>query len=461
MIKKAFPVSERSIIKDYTVGNPMKQLIIFSLPFIASNVLQQAYSLADTIIVGRYLGSPGLTAASNASNIIMIFLLTCIGFCSAGQIIISQHIGAGNRDRLGATIGTMLTFSFFMGVAFMIIPFVFARQLLTAMHIPAEAFDGAMDYVRVCSVGNLIMCIYNAVSSTLRGMGDSRHPMIFIMISSILNVILDVLFVGPMGMGCFGAALATVISQFISCLCSLIFMYWRRDAIGFDWKPASFRPDAKETRLLFKLGIPIMIQSVAVTVSMMIIHSWVNMYGLTAAAVGAVGTKISMVAGIGGHALNAAGSTMVGQNFAAGKYKRVTVTLGCILVIGCAFSAVISLLVVAFPEQIFGLFNSDPEVLKMCHMYVPITCIDALGFATRAVAFAFINGIGFSTLSFIGGITDGIVCRIGFALLLQVALGMGLFGLWLGNALAGNVFILVGGIYYLSGRWKKRKSLVA
>ena len=439
----------------------MKQLIIFSLPFIASNVLQQAYSLADTIIVGRYLGSPGLTAASNASNIIMIFLLTCIGFCSAGQIIISQHIGAGNRERLGATIGTMLTFSFFMGIAFMIIPFVFARQLLTAMHIPAEAFDGAMDYVRVCSVGNFIMCIYNAVSSTLRGMGDSRHPMIFIMISSVLNVILDIVFVGPMGMGCFGAALATVISQFISCVCSLVFMYWRRDAIGFDWKPASFRPDAKETKLLFKLGIPIMIQSVAVTVSMMIIHSWVNMYGLTASAVGAVGSKISMVAGIGGHALNAAGSTMVGQNFAAGKYKRVTITLGCILVIGCAFSAVIALLVVAFPEQIFGLFNSDPEVLKMCHMYVPVTCIDALGFATRAVAFAFINGIGFSTLSFIGGITDGIVCRIGFALLLQVVLGMGLFGLWIGNALAGNVFILVGGVYYLSGRWKKRKSLVA
>ena len=120
-------------------------------------------------------------------------------------------------------------------------------------------------------------------------------------------------------------------------------------------------------------------------------------------------SKISMVAGIGGHALNAAGSTMVGQNFAAGKHRRVTVTLGCILVIGCAFSALISLLVVAFPEQIFGLFNSDPEVLKMCHMYVPVACIDAFGFATRAVALAFINGIGFSTLSFIGGITDGII----------------------------------------------------
>ena len=439
----------------------MKQLIVFSLPFIASNVLQQAYSLADTIIVGRYLGSPGLTAASNASNIIMIFLLTCIGFCSAGQIIISQHIGAGNRDRLRTTIGTMMTFTLIMGIIFMIIPFVFARQLLVAMHIPAEAFDGAMDYVRVCAFGNLIMSVYNGVSSTLRGMGDSRHPMIFIMISSVLNVILDIIFVGPMGMGCFGAALATVISQFISCLCSLVFMYWRRDAIGFDWKLSSFRPDKKEAKLLFKLGIPIMIQSVAVTVSMMVIHAWVNMYGLTAAAVGAVGSKISMVAGIGGHALNASGSTMVGQNFAAGKHKRVTAILGCILVIGCAFSAVIALLVVAFPEQIFGLFNSDPEVLKMCHMYVPITCIDALGFATRAVAFAFINGIGFSTLSFIGGITDGIVCRIGFALLLQVVLGMGLFGLWLGNALAGNVFILVGGVYYLSGRWKKRKSLVA
>ena len=132
-------MSEQSIIKDYTTGNPMKQLIIFSLPFIASNILQQAYSLADTIIVGRYLGSPGLTAASNASTIIMIFLLTCIGFCSAGQIIISQHIGAGNRDRLRTTIGTMMTFTLIMGIVFMIIPFIFARQLLVAMHVPEEA----------------------------------------------------------------------------------------------------------------------------------------------------------------------------------------------------------------------------------------------------------------------------------------------------------------------------------
>ena len=454
-------MSDRSIIKDYTVGNPMKQLLVFSLPFMASNVLQQAYSLADTIIVGRYLGSAGLTAASNASNIIMIFLLTCIGFCSAGQIIISQHIGAGNRDRLRMTIGTMMTFTFIMGVVFMIIPFIFARQLLQLMNIPAEAFDGAMDYVKVCAFSNFIMSVYNGVSATLRGMGDSRHPMIFIMISSILNVILDIIFVGPLGMGCFGAALATVISQAISCLCSLIFMYRRRDAIGFDWKLASFRPDKKEAKILFKLGIPIMIQSVAVTVSMMVIHAWVNKYGLIASAVGAVGSKISMVAGICGHALNASGSTLVGQNFAAGKHKRVTITLGCIMVLGFAFSALISLLVIAFPEQIFGIFNSDPEVLKMCHTYVPITCIDAFGFATRAVAFAFINGIGFSTLSFVGGLTDGIVCRIGFALLFQVVFGLGLFGLWLGNALAGNVFILVGGIYYLTGLWKKRKSLVA
>ena len=454
-------MNNQTLIKDYTSGNPFKQLLLFSLPFMASNVLQQAYSMADTIIVGRYLGSAGLTASSNASNIIVMFLLLCIGFSSAGQIIVSQHIGAGSRDRLPATIGTLLTLDFIFGLVFMVIPMVLADPLLTLINIPDEARAGALDYIRVCSVGNLIMSLYNGISAVLRGMGDSKHPMMFIIISSVLNVILDIIFVGPLQMGCFGAALATVISQFISCLVSFIFAYTHRTQLCFDFKLKSFRPDATEARLLFKLGLPMMVQNTLIMISMMYINARVNSYGLTAAAVTAVGNKLSMVVSICTNALNTAGSTLVGQNFAAGKFRRVALTLGCILGLGCAFAVLIALLVSAFPEQIFGIFNSDPDVLVMCHRFVPILCIDVIGYATRSAAFAFINGIGFATLSFIGGIIDGLVCRIGFALLFESVLGLSLSGLWLGNVLAGYVFLFIGGFYFLSGRWKKRKTLVA
>ncbi|MCQ2452395.1 MAG: MATE family efflux transporter [Oscillospiraceae bacterium] len=449
-----------TLIQDRTTGNPIRQLLIFSLPFMASNLLQQGYSLADTIIVGRFLGSAGLTAASNASNINMLFLLLCVGFSSAGQIVVSQLVGAGNRKRLQSVIGTLFTVNLILGVTFLIIPLLLGPQLLRLINIPEEAFAGGLEYIRVCAFGNLVMAMYNCVSSILRGMGDSKHPMIFVIIASLLNIVLDLLFVGPMGMGCFGAALATVISQAISCILCFGFTYRHRDEFSFEYKLSSFRIDPAEFPPLLKLGIPMMIQSLSVTVSMMFITARVNNYGLTAAAVAAVGSKINMFSSIGSHAFNAAGSTLIGQNFAAGKHKRITSTLGAILLIGCAFAAVIAFLIVLFPEQIFGIFNPDPAVLELCHTYVPISVIDVFGFATRAAAFAFINGIGFAALSFVGGILDGVVCRIGFALFFELGLGMGLYGLWLGSVLAGHVFLFVGGFYFLSGRWKTRKTLI-
>jgi len=449
-----------TLIQDRTTGNPIKQLLVFSLPFMASNLLQQGYSLADTIIVGRYLGSPGLTAASNATNINMMFLLLCVGFSSAGQIIVSQLVGAGNRKRLQSVIGTLMTVNLLLGLAFLIIPLCLAPQLLHLINIPEEAYLGGLDYIRVCAFGNLVMSMYNGISSILRGMGDSKHPMIFVIIASLLNIFLDILFVGPFGMGCFGAALATVISQTISCICCIVFTYQHRDEFGFDYKLSSFRIDRRELPAMVRLGIPMMIQSLSITISMMFINARVNNYGLTAAAVAAVGSKINMFSSIASHAFNAAGSTLVGQNFAAGKHKRIASTLGAILLIGCIFALIMALAVALFPEQLFGIFDSDPEVLELCHLYVPISVIDVFGFATRATAFAFINGIGFASLSFVGGILDGVVCRIGFALFFEIVLGMGLYGLWLGSVLAGHVFLFVGGIYFLSGKWKNRKTLI-
>ena len=454
-------MKQNTMIRDFTTGDPMKQLITFSLPFMLSNLLQQAYTLADMAIVGQFVGSAGLTAASNGGEIIAFFLFICMGFTSSGQIIVSQHIGAGSRDKLQAAIGTMFTFTFLLGIVFTVLPPIIAMPLLELIKVPEEALPGAFDYVLVCCCGNIPVFGYNAISAALRGMGDSKHPTIFVIIASVINVGLDLLFVGPWQMGCFGAALATVISQCIAFVVSLIFVYRHRDMFGFDFKPKSFKMDSEQLSTLVKLGIPIALQSCAVSISMMFVNAMINVYGVIVASVTAVGNKITIVATICCGALNTAGASIIAQNFAAGKLGRVSRTLLDILILGLAFTVLLSLLVVAFPEQIFGLFNRDPEVLSMCGSYVPIAVLNLISFATRSAAFAFINGIGFSSMAFIGGILDGLVARIGLTVLFGDVLEMGVFGLWLGSSLAGYVFMFIGGFYYLSGRWKKRKPVVA
>lgn len=436
----------------------MRQLLAFSYPFILSNLLQQAYNMADMIIVGQFVGSAGLAAASSAGELAVLFLFLCMGFSSAGQIIISQHIGAGNRERIGPAIGTMFTFLFLLGVVLTVIPLIGCDTFLRWLNVPGESFDYAHDYAVVCFWGMVPVCGYNVVGAILRGMGDSKHPFIFIAIASVLNVILDLIFVGPLGMACFGAALATVISQTVSFIISIIFLYRRREAFGFDFKLRSFAMRREELRTMISMGLPLSLQLAAISGSMLIVNSYINALGVIAASATAVGNKITIVANIMSGAMNTAGSSIVAQNFAAGKTSRVSKTLGCILIICVSFCAFLSLLLLIFPEQIFSIFDSNPEVIALSHLFAPVGAFSLFGFATRPAAMALINGIGNSRLAFICGIVDGIFARIGFSLLFGAT--MGVVGFWLGSALAGHVFGVIGLIYYLSGKWKTRKPLV-
>ena len=449
------------MIKDLTTGSPMRQLLSFSYPFILSNILQQAYNMADMIIVGQFVGSAGLAAASSAGELAVLFLFLCMGFSSAGQIIISQHIGAGNRERIGPAIGNLFTFLFLLGLVLTIVPLIGCNSFLRWLNVPQESLQYAKDYALVCFCGMIPVCGYNAVGSILRGMGDSKHPFIFIAIASVMNVVLDLIFVGPLGMACFGAALATVTSQSFSFIISIVFLYRRREQFGFDFKLRSFMPRREEFRTLMKMGLPLSLQLAAIAGSMLIINAFINDLGVVAAAATAVGNKLTVLANIISGAMNAAGSSIVAQNFAAGKIGRVSKTLGCILIICASFCCLLGLALNLFPEQIFSIFDTNPQVIALSHSFAPIGFVSLLGFATRPAAMALINGIGNSRLAFICGIVDGIIARIGLSIIFGMFTDMGVAGYWLGSALAGHSFGLIALVYYLSGKWKTRKLLVA
>ena len=454
-------MSSPTLSRDLTTGRPFLQLVSFSIPFIISNLLQQAYNLADMAIVGRFIGSAGLSAASAGGEIAMFYLFLCMGFGAAGQIIIAQNVGVGNHRGVSRTIGTLFTFQFIVSVVLTVVSISLCDPFLRAINVPEEAYDLARDYSLVLFAGMIPVFGYNTIGSVLRGMGDSKHPMLFIALSASLNVILDIIFVGPLNMSAFGAALATVLSQTVAFIVSIIFLYRNRDSFGFDFKPASFKMDKIILKSIVSLGLPLTLQNAAISLSMLYVNSYINAMGVVASAATAVGNKVILLATICTQALCTAGSSIIAQNFAAGKHKRVTQTNLYILAISLVYCGTMSALLMLFPEQIFGVFDKNPDVLALSHVYAPIGALSFMGFASRSPAMAFINGIGFSKLSLVAGVLDGIVFRISLSLLFGITMGMGISGFWLGSAVAGYTFFIIGIVYYLMGTWRKRKSLVS
>lgn len=445
-----------TIIRDLTQGSVTQLLLVFAFPLLCSNLLQTFYNMVDMVVIGRFVGKTGLSAVSIGGDVLHFLTFLVMGFSNAGQVILSQYIGAGQHDRVKGTIGTMFTVTFGMAVVLSIFCSIFLDNFLQLMNTPAECLQYTRDYSFICVLGLIFIYGYNLVSAILRGMGDSKHPFIFIAVATVVNLILDLVFVAGFGMGPAGAALATVIGQAVSFLWAIFYLYRHKEAFGFDFKLQSFRPDPVVLPKLVKLGLPMILQSAAINFSMLFVNSYINAYGVVASAVTGIGNKLGSITAVVTNALSTAGSSMVGQNIGAEKYHRVPKIIGVSAIFDVAFALLLSFLTVFFPRTIFGFFNSDPEVLDMAMTYIPVAVLLYMGFAARSPFFALINGSGNARLNLIVGLLDGVICRVGLAVLMGLAMNMGIMGFWLGNAFAGYMPFLIGGVYFLTGRWKKR-----
>ena len=454
-------MSQKTLIKDLTSGPVTPLLLRFAFPIMLSNLLQTAYNMADMIIIGKFVGSVGLSSVAIGGDVLHFFMFLGMGFATAGQIIVSQYVGAGRREDLNRVIGTLFSSILILSAVLTGISLLFSGWLLKVLHAPAESAAGARDYILCCSIGLVFTLGYNMVSAILRGMGDSRHPMIFVAISTVCNIILDLLLIGVFHMGAFGAALATVVSQGISLLLSIIYLYRSREAFSFDFALQSFRPDGTIVKIIIRLGIPIAIQTSASSISALFVSSFVNSYGVVASAVTGVGNRLSSLALIVANSMNVSSSAMVGQCFGAGKMDRIRKSFWSVFFVDLVFVTTLSIIILLFPEQVFGLFNRSPEVLKMARLYAPVTAIMFMGFAVRSPSLGLINGLGHSRMNFMMGVVEGFILRIGLTYLLGVVLGFGIQGFWYGSAIASYGYGLVVFPYFLSGKWEKRKSTVA
>ena len=445
---------KRSMITDLTEGSVTGKLLKFAFPLFASNLLQAVYNVVDMIVVGQVIGGAGMSAVNIGGELLHLLTFLAMGFSSAGQVIISQHVGAGRKEDVKKTIGTMFTFLFVTSIVLSVICYLLRDQILSWLNTPAESYSLTYDYAVTCICGLVFIYGYNIVSAILRGMGDSKRPFVFVAVAAVLNIVLDILFVAGLGMKAYGAALATVIGQGVSFVTSLIYLYFHRDAFGFDFKPSSFRISGRALRGLLALGIPMAIQSAAVNISKIVLTAWINAFGVTMSAVGGLYSKLNTMYGVVSNSFTTAGSAMTGQCIGAEKYDRVPKIMRTNFLVMLAITVVTGAALVFGQDRIFGFFTNDPRVLASASIIVAPAIVNFLGATTRSSAFALINGSGNYKLNLCVAIIDGMIARVGIAYLLGNVFSMGCVGYWYGDAFAGFVPILIALCFYFSGKWK-------
>jgi putative MATE family efflux protein len=443
-----------SFINDLTQGSVAKKLLYFAFPFMLSNLLQTVYNLVDMSVVGHYMGSAGLSAVSVGGRLVELLTMLCTGFCTGGQILLAQQVGAKKHEDMQKTIGTLFTFTMLLAVVLGLLSILFHRPLLTLLNTPESAFQQAASYMVICNSGCIFIFGYNALCAILRGMGDSKRPLVFVAIASVVNLILDLIFVAGFGMGAAGAAIATVISQAIAFLASLVYLILRRESFGFRFSARTLKMDGSTLKTLTKLGLPLAFQSAAISISMLFVNSFINAYGEAASAVYGVGLKLQNIPSIVTQGMSNANASMVGQNMAAGKPERVRKSVRTGFALNATVYGVFIVLCLLFPKQIFTIFTTDEAVLDMAPTYLYIACIGFVASIFNSSFHPVINGIGFTSLGMAIGLLDGVVARISFSLLFGITLGMGLNGFFLGHSLAIWVTALLSWFYYLSGHWE-------
>jgi putative MATE family efflux protein len=449
---------KETMIRDMTKGPLFKQLVAYSVPIIVGNILQSLYNVVDMLIVGNYVGAGGLAAAGIGGLMQMIVMMTGMALSFGGQILLSQQVGAGEKENIKKTIGTLLSITFLSAVVLGILGLVLTDWMMKILNTPPEVWDDTRRYYRTCCFGVIFVYGYNGLGSILRGLGQSKLPTVFVAIASVLNIILDYVFVARTSMGVAGAALATVIAQGVSFIFSLIYLILHRDSFGFDFRPASFRIGKRTLAAILKISAPMMGFTLVMSLSTMFINSNINVYGVAASAVDSIGNKLFMVCNCVVMGVYSGGAAIIGQCFGAQLPERIKKAFLMTLWLSLLCWAVVAVILVAFPRQIFGFFTDDADVLAMATKFMLIEALMFLGMALAGGPFALFEGLGRTDLEMWAGILENIVVKV--LVSLAMAKIMGVYGYWLGMAIAGFTTPLCGFLWYWSGRWKKQKRSV-
>ncbi len=437
----------------------MRQMFFFMLPFMLSNAMQVLYSTIDMIIVGEYVGTAGISAVGQSSQIVNFATMVCLGFSNAGQVLLAQALGAGKKKETNNIIGTLFSLVLILAVALSVIILVLRSVILDVMNIPKESYDMAMQYMIICAAGLVFTAGYNMVSAVLRGMGDSKRPFLFIAIASVVNLVLDLLFTGLLGWGVAGAAYATIIGQAVSFVFSLFYLYKRKESFGFDFERNSFKINRQYAKMMASIGTPMAIQSGCINISMLFVNSMINSVGVVASATFSAGVKIDDIINKISQGIHHAAMPMVSQNIGAERQDRAKRVVYSAWIFSGVWTVVFIALYIFFGKQMFMLFSNDTAVHEMSSTFIKAILWMFPALAMMRGTGALIQGIGNARLSMVLALLDGVILRIGLSWLFGIYFDWGFYGFVLGYGLAPYGFAVPGVIYFLSGMWRRHKVL--
>lgn len=366
--------------KDLTEGTPWKRIVGFTIPMLLGNIAQQFYNTADSIIVGRYIGDNALAAVGSAGPILNLLLVLFVGIAVGAGIMVSQYFGAKDRENLSRSIGTCITLTAITSVVIMILGPLVSRPLLELLNTPASIIDWCTDYLNIFFLGIVGFSYYNILAGILRGLGDSTSVLVFLLVATILNVILDILFVARFGMGVPGVALATVLAQAVSAVLCLLKLLRMKEHFELHWPMLKLNRELSWT--VIKLGLPSGLTQAIFSMAMITIQSLMNSFGELVIACNVIVMRVDGFAMMPNFSFGSAMTTFAGQNIGAGKIERVEKGTKDGTLIAVGVSTAITIMLLFFGHYLMRVFTETPELVALSMRMLRIL---AFGYIAMAV----------------------------------------------------------------------------
>ena len=419
--------TQNSAVLNMTEGNPVSLIIKFSIPMLIGNLFQQLYNLVDSIIVGQFVGPQALAAIGVTGSVTFLFFALCNGFGSGGGIITSQAFGKGDEDEVRSSISNTGYIMFVFPLVVGIIAYFLIDPVLNILETPADIMADARAYLGIMCVGLIFVSLYNYVSSMLRALGDSKTPLYFLIFSCILNTILDAIFVCVFHMGVVGAGIATVISQLVSGISSLVYAILKNEYFHMKRKDLKF--NGAISKKIIKLGFPLSLQFSLIAISCMALQRVVNSFGSVAVAAFTATSRIEQIIHLPYQTLGAALATYTGQNYGARKYDRIIMGYRKSLMLMAIFSILMLPIMQFFGAGIIRIFVEDEEVIVMGAKALQITSFFYIMLGLIYVVRGVLNGLGDAFFALLNGIVE-VIGRFIVPVMLTGVATIGLWGIW-------------------------------
>lgn len=436
---------------DMTRGKPLAAITKFAIPMFVGSVFQQVYNMVDSIVVGQFVGPQALAAVGTCAGAFNLLIALITGLTSGMSVVTAQYFGAQKQDCVRKTFISSTIVILLTGAAVSVAGVILARPLLLALNTPKDVIDDAVLYLTILFAGTLANCLYNGISAVMRSLGDSVMPLVILVAASLLNVVLDLVFVIVLDMKVAGVAVATVLAQLVSAAVCLVYVFRRIPMLRFGLR--ELRCDGAIIRELLRIGFPVALSSCGVSLSVMFMQRAINAYGSVVMAGYTIGNRAENVGMCLAFSIGMAVGTFCGQNVGAGKFDRVRQGLRVGYALSIGYAVTVAVLILIFARPLAGIFSPDEEVLDIAVVNMRITAFFLPMLGLIFVYQNFLRSVGDVAPTVWMSVTE-IAARSVLAFLFSALFGY--VGIWWVTPIGWIASVLIGFFRYRSGVWEKR-----